>query len=115
MRAYKAFEESGIEELGTVSKSQIPALIAAATLSMAEKNSFAVGLYRSEADFVEIRPVSKDAYLIYADRIAQNGGMLGWLFRKAPIEKTLNSQAYAVEAAYYFMDESRASFERKYG
>ncbi|MDR7134081.1 hypothetical protein J2X06_001265 [Lysobacter niastensis] len=113
MRAYKAFDESGIEELGPVSKDQVPALIAAAEASLSGE-SFGVGLYRSKKDFMEVRPVGKSEYLIWSDRISDGVGVLGWLTRKQHIEKIVNGQAQAIEAALYYMDFSRDAFERKY-
>ena len=113
MRAYKAFDESGIEELGPVSKEQVPALIAAAETSLSGK-SFGLGLYRSEKDFIEVRPVGKSEYLIWSDRITGGGGILSWLARKPHIQKIVAGQAQAIEAAFYYMDSSRDAFERKY-
>lgn len=113
MRAYKAFDESGIEELGPISKELVPGLIAAAEASLSGK-SFGIGLYRSEKDFMEVRPVGKSEYLIWSDRIAGSGGILGWLVRKPHIQKAVVGQAKAIEAALYYMDSSRAAFERKY-
>lgn len=113
MRAYKAFDDSGIEELGVVSREQVPVLIEAAEASLSGKH-FGVGFYRSEKDFVEVRPVGKSEYLIWSDCISGGRGILGWFSRKRHIQKTVSGRASAIEAALYYMDFSRDAFERKY-
>ena len=112
MRAYKGFEESGIEELGPVSGEQVADLIAAAEASLSNK-PYGLGLYRSKKDFVGIRPVGDSEYLVWSDRIS-GGGLLARFFSSGHIEKVVRSRAEAVEAALYYMDSSREAFERKY-
>jgi len=70
MRAYLAYDDSGIKELGDVSKDDLPALIEQADASLATHKQCGVGLYRSEKDFLEIRPAGKSEYLIWSDRLA---------------------------------------------
>jgi hypothetical protein len=117
MRAYKAYDESRIEEIGDVSKDQVPSLIEQAEASLATAKYFGIGFYRTETDFLEIRPVGKFEYMVWSDRIASkaNAGFLR-LFSKANrhIEKVVTGRGKAVEAVLYYMDYSREAFEQKY-
>ena len=117
MRAYKAYDESGIEELGDVSKEQVSSLIELADASLASEKQFGIGFYRSETDFVEIRPVGKSEFMVWSDRIVKSAssGLLG-LFqkKKSNIDKIVVGLDAAVEAVSYYMDYSREAFEQKY-
>jgi len=117
MRAYKAYDESGIEELGEVAKDQVPSLIERADASLATDKQFGVGFYRSEKDFLEIRPVGKSEYMIWSDRIVRNtsAGFLGSFSKtNSNIDKIVAGREKAVEAVLYYMDYSREAFEQKY-
>jgi hypothetical protein len=117
MRAYKAFDESGIEELGEVAKDQVSALIGEAEASQATDKQFGVGFYRSEKDFLEIRPVGKSEHMIWSDRITRSANTgLSSLFSKTKnkIDKVVIGQEKATEAVLYYMDYSREAFEQKY-
>jgi hypothetical protein len=117
MRPYKAYDESGIEELGDDSKDQISSLIEQADTSLATDKQFGIGFYRTEKDFLEIRPVGKSEYMIWSDRIARNAnvGFLG-LFSKAKshIDLIVSGREKAIEAVLYYMNYSREAFEQKY-
>lgn len=118
MRAYFAYDTGGMEELGETSQEQIPSLIARADASLSTDNQFGVGLYRSDDDFVEIRPVGNGEYLIWSDIIAvgSDRGFLSLLFgRKQHIDKVVAGRDLATAAAYDYMERSRAEFERRYG
>jgi len=117
MRAYKAYDESGIEELGDVSKDQVSLLIEQADASLTTAKQFGVGFYRTEKDFLEIRPVGKSEYMVWSDRIAgnTNTGFLGFFSKaKRHIDTTVTGREKAVEAVLYYMDYSREAFEQKY-
>ena len=117
MHAYKAYDESGIEELGDVSKDQIAALIEQADASLATGKHFGIGFYRTEKDFLEIRPVGKSEYMVWSDRIAgnTNAGFLGLFSRaKRHIDMIVTGREKAIEAVWYYMDYSREAFEQKY-
>ena len=117
MRAYKVYDESGIEELGDVSKDQVSSLIEQAEASQASEKQFSIGFYRSENDFVEIRPVGKSEFIVWSDRIIKNtnSGFLGFFQKKkSHIDRIVSGRESAIEAASYYMDYSRAAFEQKY-
>jgi hypothetical protein len=118
MRAYKAYVESGIEECGEIAKAEVSSLIAQADAALNTDQHFAVGFYRSEKDFVEIRPVGKSEYMVWSDRITANAssGFLGFFAKsKRHIDSIVTSREQAVEAVFYYMDHSRKAFEQKYG
>ncbi len=117
MRAYLAHDDGGTEELGEAKKEQVLSLIDRAEASLATEKQFGVGFYRSEQDFLEVRPVGKSQYMIWSDVIASNtgSGFLGLLSKKkAHIEKVVVGREAAAEAANCYMDFSREAFERKY-
>ncbi len=117
MRAYIAHDEGGIEELGEVEKDQLLSLIDRAEASLATEKQFGVGFYRSEKDFLEVRPVGKSQFMIWSDVIAINtsSGLLGvFSKKKAHIEKLVSGREAAVGAVSYYMDYSRGAFEREY-
>ena len=117
MQAYKSFVESGIEELGEITKDQIPMLFDAAEKALEapdENIQFALGFCRSEKDFLEITPVGKSQYLIWSDRIAPKKGIAGWFGRKR-IEKIVTGRDQAIEAALYYWEHERGEFEETYG
>lgn len=114
IRAYKAFDEAGIEELGFISRAQIQPLVLSAEASLAE-NAYGLGLYRSSRDFVEIRPVGKSEFLVWSDLIARKPGWLYWFARRQHVERIVVGHARAVEAAHDYIDHPRDAFERKYG
>ena len=80
MRAYFAYDEGGIEELGEATREQVPLLIKQAEASLSGGKQFGVGFYRTERDFVEVRPVGKSQYMIWSDLISGNGNR-GFLAR----------------------------------
>lgn len=118
MRAYLACDEGGIDELGAIDREQVAKLIDKANASLLTKKQFGVGFYRSERDFLEIRPVGGSEYMVWSDIISGGGGSSGligfFLKRKAHIEKIVAGREEAVEAVYYYMDHSREAFERQY-
>ena len=117
MRAYKAYDESGIEELGDVSKDQISSLIELADASLESKKQFGVGFYRSEKDFLEIRPIGKSEFMVWSDRIVKSAssGLMGFFQKKkSNIDKIVVGRDAAIEAVSYYMDYSREAFEQKY-
>ena len=117
MRAYIAYNEDGIEELGDINKERVIFLIDSAYASLASEKQFWVGFYRSEKDFLEIRPVGKSECMIWSDVIAksQSLGLLEFFFRrKIHISKIVVGPEAAAEAVYYYIDYSREEFELKY-
>ncbi|WP_111265062.1 hypothetical protein [Marilutibacter maris] len=116
MRAYR-LSRRGIEELGPVSSEQVQALIAdaEASLSGAGDEGFGIGLYRSEQDFIEIAPVGNDTFLLHSDRICDRRGLLARLFGGCHIQTRLVGRRQAIDAAQYYLEVSRESFERRYG
>jgi hypothetical protein len=118
MRAYFAYDEGGIEELGEATREQVPLLIKQAEASLSGGKQFGVGFYLAERDFVEVRPVGKSQYMIWSDLISANGnrGFLARLLqRKTNINKIVAGRDLAVAAACEYFDCPRDEFERKYG
>lgn len=118
MRAYFAFDEGGIEELGEVIREQILSLIDQAETSLTGDKQFGVGFYRSERDFFEVRPVGKSQYMLWSDLIVDSGsrGFIARLLqRKTHMEKIVAGRDLAVAAARDYFEYSREEFERKYG
>lgn len=118
MRAYLGYDEGGVEELGAIDKEQVVLLIDKADASLVTKKQFCVGFYRSEKDFLEIRPVGKSEYMIWSDIISGGGGSSGLLGffsrRQTHIDKIVAGREAAAEAVFYYMDHSRDAFERHY-
>jgi hypothetical protein len=117
MRAYIAYDDGGIDELGDADKEQVNALIEKAETSLATEEQFGIGFYRNKKDFLEIRPVGKSEYMIWSDIIAKNESpaLLGiFSRRKGHIEKIVIGREAAAEVACYFMEYSREAFELKY-
>ena len=117
MRAYMAYDDGGINELGEVDKAQVVPLIGKADASLTSEKQFGIGFYRNEKDFVEIRPVGKSEYMIWSDVIAKDRspGFLGiFTRRKDHVEKIVTGHEAAAEAIYYYMDYSREAFESRY-
>ena len=113
MREYIAYDDSGIEELGDVSKGQVLSLIEQAVASLANDKQFAVGFCRRESDFLEIRPVWKSQYMIWSDRLVPR--RLRDVSRvKRHIEKVVIGREAAHEAVLFYMDDSREAFEARY-
>lgn len=118
MRAYFAYDEGGIEELGETTKEQMLSLIEQAEASLIGDKQFGVGFYRTERDFFEVRPVGKSQYMLWSDLISDSGnrGFVARLLRKKThIEKIVAGRDLAVAAAYDYLESSREEFERKYG
>ena len=113
MRAYKAFDDGRIEELGDIPSSHFVEYIEAAAESLGG-DSFGFGLMRSEKDFVEIRPVGNDQYLIWSDVLVRRKGLLSALFSRAHIEVLVDSRERALEAALAYENCPREEFERRY-
>lgn len=65
MRAYFAYDEGGIEEIGEATREQVLSLIEQAKASLTKDKQFGVGFYRSERDFFEVRPVGKSQYMLW--------------------------------------------------
>ena len=117
MRAYFAYDEGGIEELGETTRDQVPSLIEQAEGSLAGDKQFGVGFYRTERDFFEVRPVGKSQYMLWSDLISDGGNrgfVARFLQRKTHIEKIVSGRDSAVHAAYDYFESSREEFERKY-
>ena len=114
MRAYKAFDDSEMEELGDIAKEQIPALVDEADESLSGDRQFGIGLYRSEQDFMEVRPVGKSEFLIWSDVISASKGIVGLLSRKKHIQKVVQGRDKAIESASDYWDMARDAFEQKY-
>jgi hypothetical protein len=117
MRAYIAYDEGGIEELGDVGKDQVLILIDKAEASLSSAKQFGVGFCRSEKDFLEVRPVGKSQYMLWSDLIikAQSKG-LGSFFsrRKTHIDTIVDGREAAADVVDNYMNFSREEFERKY-
>jgi hypothetical protein len=117
MRAYFAYDEGGIEELGETTREQVVSLIEKAEASLSGDKQFCVGFCRSERDFFEVRPVGKSQYMLWSD-IISGGGKRGFvarfLQRKTHINKIVERDL-AVAAAYDYFECSREEFELKYG
>lgn len=111
MKAYKAYLESGIEELGDKPLKVALDLISSARQSESTKE-FGIGFYRSERDFMEVRYVGRGQFLIWSDRIV--GPRWKRLFRKPHIEKVVDGDQGALEAVTAYFEQSRESFEQKY-
>jgi hypothetical protein len=117
MRAYKAYDEGDIDELGDIDKEKVASLIDKADASQAAEKQFGVGFYRSEKDFLEIRPVGRSQFMVWSDVLAQSrsSGLLGFFsLRKAHIDKIVTGRDAAIEVVHYYMDNSREAFESKY-
>jgi hypothetical protein len=118
MRAYFAYDEGGIEELGEASREQVPSLIERAEASLTQDKQFGVGFYRTERDFFEVRPVGKSQYMLWSDLIADSGNrgfVARFLRRKTHIEKIVSGRDLAAAAVHDYFECSREEFERKYG
>jgi hypothetical protein len=118
MRAYFAYDEGGIEELGETPREKVPLLIEQAEASLSGDKQFGVGFYRTERDFVEVRPVGKSQYMIWSDLISGNDTrdfLARFLQRKSHIDKIVAGRELAVAATHDYFDCSREEFERKYG
>jgi hypothetical protein len=118
MRAYFAYDEGGIEELGEATREQVLSLIARAEASLSGDKQFGAGFYRSERDFFEVRPVGNSQFMLWSDLIADSGNrgfVARFLRSKAHIEKIVSGRDLAVAAAYDYIECSREEFERKYG
>jgi hypothetical protein len=92
-------------------------LIDKADASLAAENRFGIGFYRSEKDFVEIRPAGKSEYMLWSDIItkSERSGILGFFSkRKNHIDRIIMGRLAAAEAVYYYIDHSREEFERRY-
>ena len=79
---------------------------------------FGVGFYRTETDFVEIRPVGKSEFMVWSDCIVKNAssGLLGFFQKKkSHIDKIVVGRESAIAAVSDYMDCSREAFEQKYG
>lgn len=117
MRAYIAYDEGGIEELGEANKDQVLTLIDKADASLAGAKQFGVGFCRSEKDFLEIRPVGKSQYMLWSDLIVkgQSTGFASFFSRrKTHIDNIVNGREAAAGVVYNYMEYSREEFERKY-
>ena len=117
MRAYIAYDEGGIEELGDIDKDQVLSLIDKADASLTGAKQFGVGFYRSEKDFLEVRPVGKSQYMLWSDLIVkgQSTGFASFFSRrKTHIDNIINGRAAAADVVYSYMDYSREEFEHKY-
>ena len=118
MRAYFAYDEGRIEELGETTKEQVLTLIEQAEASLAKDKQFGVGFYRTERDFFEVRPVGESQYILWSDLIADSGNrgfVARFLRSKTHIEKIVDGRVLAAAAAYDYFECSREEFERKYG
>ena len=111
MKAYKAYLDSGIEELGDKPLNVVLDLIRSARQSEDVKE-FGIGFYRSERDFMEVRYVGKDQYLIWSDRIV--GPLWKRLLSKRHIEKIVDGDQGALEAVSVYFEQSRERFEQRY-
>jgi hypothetical protein len=111
VKVYKAYLESGIEEIGDKPLNVAIDLIRSARQSEGNKE-FGIGFYRSQGDFMEVRYVGMDRYLIWSDRIV--GPLWKRLFSKHHIEKIVNGDQAALEAVTVYFEESRERFEKKY-
>ena len=118
MRAYFAYDEGGIEELGEATREQVLSLIEQAEASLTKDKQFGVGFYRLERDFFEVRPVGESQYMLWSDLIANTGnrGLVARLLqRRTHINKIVDGREFATAAAYDYFEFSREEFERKYG
>jgi hypothetical protein len=117
MRAYHHDDVRGTIELGPASLDRLDEWLAADEAAMSTHDYSYIGLYRSEADFIELSPVHVSAagatYLLHSDRIVSTGWWRD-LFRRH-IECTLPSRSAAIACARDYMTLSREGFERKYG
>jgi hypothetical protein len=118
MRAYFAYDEGGIEELGETTQERVRSLIEQAEASLTKDKQFGVVFYRTKRDFFEVRPVGKSQFMLWSDLISDvgNRGFVARFFqRKTHINKIVEGRDLAAAAAYDYFQSSREEFERKYG
>ncbi len=113
MKIYKCFDSGGIEELGELKSTDLPELLTQAVDSLGN-NDFGIGAQRSEKDFVEVRPVGKDQFMVWSDRICKTGTFFQRLVQSGNIEKTIEGEKLALEVFRVYRNQSRESFEAKY-
>lgn len=113
MNIYRCFDSGKIEELGHYNESSLASLLSDAIKSLGE-NDFGVGINRSEKDFVEIRPVGKDQFMLWSDKLIKNGSFFSKLFQPRNIQLTLTGEQQAIEAMMFYAANTREKFEKKY-
>lgn len=113
MRVYKGYDSGDIEELGSLVEDNIPEMIDGAVNSLGS-NDYCIGIYRSEKDFMEVRPVGNEQFLIWSDRIIKHGNLFKRLMLKAHIEKVVNGRENAISAINLYVNGSREEFEQCY-
>lgn len=123
-KLYKSYVGSGIEELGVFSLGEVERI--KTLLLEAEKalllsdveGHFAVGLSRSDQDFIEVFPIGNGQYRLYSDRISSAGAwwqaFISWLQHRDHIDVTLHNQAAALNAFEYYQQQPRSAFERHF-
>lgn len=84
MRVYKLMSnDSSIEGLGDLSREQIMPLLTEADEDLRDdKEQFSIGLYRSEADYIEITPVGNSEYQAFSDIIARKQSWKEYFFQQ---------------------------------
>ena len=113
MKMYKCYDEGGIEELGRYDETVFPALLAEAVESLG-KNDFGIGICRTEEDFIEIRPVGKDQYLLWSDRLHKSGSFFSRLFQDTNIQRTIEGESRVMKIVQDYKTSSRKNFELEY-
>ncbi len=87
MKVYKCFDSGKIEELGDLNLTDLPELLPQAVYSLGN-NDFGIDAQRSEKDFVEVRPVGKDQFMVWSDRICKTGTFFQRLVQSGNIALT---------------------------
>jgi hypothetical protein len=113
MNIYKCYDSGGIEELGFYNEKELPRLISQAVESLGN-NDFGIGVNRTEKDFVEIRPVGNNQFMLWSDRLNKSGSFLSKIFQSRNIQLTLKGEDEAIEAIKHYVMSSRERFEEKY-
>lgn len=96
MNIYKCYDEGGIEKLGKYDEKTFPALLFRAVESLGG-NDLGIGISRTEEDFIEIRPVGKDQYLLWSDRLHRHGSVLSRLFQDTNIQQTIKGKSQVMK------------------
>ncbi len=113
MNIYKAYESGNIEELGSLDETKLPSLLVESANSVG-KNDFGIGVNRSKKDFVEIRPVGNEHYLVWSDRLCKIGSFWDRLKQPQHIQKTVTGETEALKAIRVYTTKSREAFEKAY-
>ncbi len=112
MKAYRAFDGSEIEAFGEMEFDQIFELIEESIGSLGGGREFGIGIFRSEKDVLEIRPVGNDIFLIGSDYIA----LPFWkkLFSKNHMSPIVSGMGAVKNVIRSYTEKSRIECEKEY-